>query len=267
MEIKEFICGQRHQGISNILINIFLLLFVNIETEFNGKIIVYFREERNDFILNFCNVINNKKLEFRKCSEYKKKKKLPTLKSNTKVIYHKINEIMSNKNKKELYTDVKFGIGTFIEKKMILESFKYFPFQVNESVQNKIHAIQKKIGKYIAIHVRTTDFPDYKKFEQNGKIEQYFTPYCNFVDKYHDYNIYISTDSSKSQRFFLEKYKKRIFYYQKISDTLLYKKRFVSGESVYIDYFCCRDAKYFMPTKNSTFSDFIHLLRFLKDNS
>jgi hypothetical protein len=262
MPVSEFLSGQVHQGISNILLNIILLLIVNIETDKQEKIIVYFQERRHDFFLNFCDKISNEKLEIKNYKEYNENKNLPTLKSNTKYLYSKLAEIMQKKDNHDLFTNFKFGY-TYVKKDIIKNSLKYFPFKVNNFIQKKIDCIQKNMGKYIAVHIRATDFPEYQKYVKKKKTEEYFARYYNFISNFEEYKVYLSTDSYEVQQFFNRKYNDRVFYYQEISNDLLYKKRYVSGESVYIDYICCRDAEYFMPTKNSTFSHFIQLLRFI----
>lgn len=263
MTICEVLCGAGHQGLSNILLNIILLLIYNLETKNEQKIIVYFKEKRHDYFLNFCDKIINNKLEIKNYKEYNKDRDLLTLKSKRYKIQPELEIIMQRKSNEDLFTDFKFGY-TYVTKNILKKSLKYFQFKLNNLIQKKVNYIQEKMGKYISVHIRTTDFPLYKKHVNENNIEEYFTTYYDFIDKFKDYNIYLSTDSKKVHDIFKKKYQDKIFWCENISSTVVYKNRYVSGESIYIDYICCRDSDYFCPTQNSTFSDFIKLLRFIK---
>jgi hypothetical protein len=261
MSELEILSGNMRQGLSNILLNILLILAFNVKSNNNEKIIIYFPEERYDFFMDFCKKINNSKLETRNVIEYKGINTLRTLKNYSHSYRGKLHNIIKKDNA-ELFTEFRIG-WSFLPINVLKKSLQYFQIKFNDHIQQKSQSIKKDKGKYIAIHVRTTDWPEYNKYNENNR-ENYFIPYYEFIDNYKDFNIYLSTDSFETQNIFKKKYKKRIFYYQDISPKYVYRKRFVSGESIYIDYMCCRDAEYFFPTINSTFSNFIKLLRFGK---
>ncbi len=148
----------------------------------------------------------------------------------------------------------------------ILPEYKHINFLSNNLLYLKgfmyhriVNIIHKLENKYIAIHVRRTDFDNRlndKKLEKRTSDQDFI----RFLNKYKNHNIYIATDNLETQKLFLEKFEKRIKYIKLInnnSDSL----RKTSLEQAIIDLFVCACSNVFKGTYYSSFTSFICFLR------
>lgn len=110
----------------------------------------------------------------------------------------------------------------------------------------------KKIKPYIAIHVRRTDF------DRLAKDRNFYTTddkFKSFIDKFDkNMNIFIATDSKKTQLKFKKIYNDRLFTY---CNSFSNSFRQTTLQDSIIDMFVCINSEHFKGTKRSTFSDFI----------
>jgi len=151
----------------------------------------------------------------------------------------------------------------YAKKEDLLIAKKYFDLQPNTLLENKIQNIKKKMGSYIGIHLRSTDLISHKRIVSRRLIK-----FFNFINHHPHKNIYLATDCEKYQRTFLEKYKDRVFFFEKISENYIEREvRNTSNISIYMDLFMCRDSIDFLGTPESTFTTLIKILRFNKQNT
>ena len=130
---------------------------------------------------------------------------------------------------------------------------------IKKKIEEKINIIG---NNYISVHIRRTDFTEYrKKLVKNNKNLYYTTneDFYNFLDSYNGTkNIYIATDCHITYNEFCQKYKGLIkFEYHNI----LMEKRQTSLLDSIIDIYMCINSESFFGTKGSSFSDFINNIR------
>ena len=146
------------------------------------------------------------------------------------------------------------------KKEDLLIAKKYFDLQPNKLLTDHINNLKKKMGNYISIHLRSTDLISNKRIVSRRLIK-----FFNFIDHNPGKNIYLATDCEKYQKTFLEKYKGKVFFFEKISENHIEREvRNTSNISIYMDLFMCRDSIDFLGTPESTFSTLIKILRFNK---
>jgi hypothetical protein len=126
------------------------------------------------------------------------------------------------------------------------------------SIRNTIDEYKERLNNnYIACHIRRTDIvmhegqPWYKP-----KTDQ---EYMKFIDS-HDNNlkIYIATDNKDTQDVFIKKYGDRLVIKKIIPSNEL---RQTSIQDAVVDMYICVDAKYFLGSSGSSFSDTILYMR------
>jgi len=124
-------------------------------------------------------------------------------------------------------------------------------------IQIKIDNIKEKLGlNYIACHIRRTDALKYNWYINNLITDE---EYIKFIDQYpKDLKIYIATDCKDTQNKFIDIYGDRMIY-QKIENNDNFRQ--TSLEDAVIDMFVCANAKYFLGSNQSSFTDTINNLR------
>jgi hypothetical protein len=124
-------------------------------------------------------------------------------------------------------------------------------------IQIKIDNIKEKLGsEYIACHIRRTDALKYNWYVDNLIND---SEYIHFINQYlKDLKIYIATDCRDTQKKFIDIYGDRLIY-QKIENNNNFRQ--TSLEEAVIDMFVCTDAKYFLGSNKSSFTDTINNLR------
>jgi hypothetical protein len=140
------------------------------------------------------------------------------------------------------------------------EMYKYLnPLpHIRIQINNNIKLLE---NNYIAVHIRRTDHAPLAKLHGLYTDDNEF---IKFIDNYPDMNIYIATDNKETQDFFYNKYKQRIKAIQQIS-TLSNGFRKTSMEHAVVDIFTCANAKYFLGSGWSSFSELITDLRKLRN--
>ena len=230
-----------HNGIGNALCNIILILNEDLKHNLFKKLFLIF--DREDSPIKYCKRINNQKLEFIEMKDLDKNINITKLKS-IKGYRHTLNFPENN-----------------IEKPGILKSVKnYFDLKPNDILKSKLD--NYKLGEYISLHIRTTDFETkiLKRKENSTNLNDYY----KLADENHNLKIWLATDCEYIQNKFIEKYGDRVFFYKKITHEIMMEhgSRFTTAESIYIDFFMCANAKYFLGTRKSTFTNFIKVLRY-----
>ena len=131
------------------------------------------------------------------------------------------------------------------------------------NIQNNIDAFIKKydIPNTISIHVRRTDH-----ISLASKHNKYTSDidFDNFIKKYSDKKIFLSTDNDKTQEFYKNKYPDRILIYEDIKKNNKNLRK-TSIENAVIDIFIASKSKFFKPSGFSSFSEVILSLRYQKE--
>jgi len=122
---------------------------------------------------------------------------------------------------------------------------------VQESIDNTIKLLN---NNYIACHIRRTDSIGHPSFKHNTDED-----YINFINQYDtNLKIYIATDNRDTQDIFVKKYGDR--YVVKLIEPNN-NLRQTSVRDAVVDLFVCVNAKYFLGTFGSSFSDTIYQMR------
>ena len=123
-------------------------------------------------------------------------------------------------------------------------------------MEQKINEKRQQLGKYIAVHIRRTDFINLAK-QQNLYTED--QAFIEFINKYPEYNLYIATDNLETQQYFYNLYKDRIKLIKHIVPST--KLRQTSLEDSIIDLYLCIHSDKFMSSPYSSYSDTILSIR------
>lgn len=232
-----YLRSTKYQGLGNVLCNIILILIDNLEkTKFKKLIIIF---DRQDNPMRFCQPVHNSMLEFRDNFGELQRKNVPTVKSYQQK--HNLRGIL------------------FDNVKLLKKVFKYFKLEPNVEISNLINEYQQKMGKYISIHVRTTDFETkiLKKKENSTSLDNYYS----FLDQHPKLSVWLATDNPLIQQKMVDKYGDRIHFYQTLTSEYQLMSRHTSATSIFVDFFMCQHSKEFVGTYKSTFSQFINILR------
>ncbi len=118
--------------------------------------------------------------------------------------------------------------------------------------------VSKISNKFTAIHLRRTDHIPLALNANTYVSEADFLDFCREQpSKY----IYIATDNNITQKNFKSIFQNYLFYYAIIPATPITTMRFTDLKHSIIDLFVCIEAKSFMGTPLSSFSDFIIQMR------
>lgn len=126
------------------------------------------------------------------------------------------------------------------------------------SLRNAIQETLPGNTPFIAIHVRRTDHTELAQSKGRFTTDEEFhtfiakcPPQCL---------IYVATDNCETQKQYVEKYGKRIFWYEEI--PLSVARRHHSDETgAIVDLYVCSSASYFKGSGYSSFTDTIEILR------
>ena len=163
-----------------------------------------------------------------------------------------------NKNIKSQIEIYKYNIDCNYKILKKLNSCKINKLKLLPYMQNIIDKNIVKLNyNYIAIHVRRTDLVG-KSYAKDGILK--YNEYNKFLNKYKDYNIYIATDNYNTQQYFYKRFKDRIKIINKIKKKKYYNLRHTSLKHSIIDLYMCMNAKYFMGTFGSSFTNHIKAL-------
>lgn len=136
------------------------------------------------------------------------------------------------------------------------QMFIYENLKLKPNLEKRIKKKISKIGKYIAIHVRRTDHT--ATFINKEKVKDKLTTdkeFIDFINQNKNYKIYLATDNKDTQDFYINKFKKIIFYNKKIIKTS--NLRQTSLKDSIIDMYMCINAEKFKGSYRSSFSGFI----------
>lgn len=140
-----------------------------------------------------------------------------------------------------------------ISDELYVNSLRYL--QINDEMQLIVDNYVNLLGEFDAVHLRRTDHVKLakknKKFVKLEKFEE-------FISK--SKNVFLATDCPKTQNYLMKKYQ-QINVFNKINNNK--KLRKTSLEDSIFDMFICIQAKEFMGTPFSSFSDLIKYKRFL----
>ena len=131
------------------------------------------------------------------------------------------------------------------------------------SLRNAIQETLPGNTPFIAIHVRRTDHTELAQSKGRFTADEEFhtfiaqcPPQCL---------IYVATDNCKTQKQYVEKYGKRVFWYEEIPSSVA--RRHHSDETgAIVDLYVCRSASYFKGSGYSSFTDTIEILRNNRNN-
>jgi hypothetical protein len=147
--------------------------------------------------------------------------------------------------------------GIYVHPEHNLSNIDLKDLQLLPHIKEKVHQICSKIKPYIAIHVRRTDHVKYInkiKGDQPTSDQHFF----DFIDLHPQYNVYLATDNSSTQKMFAKRYPGRIFWNIGIQNSK--KCRQTSLVDAAIDIFVCKDAAFFRGSNYSSFSGIIAIL-------
>lgn len=250
-------------GAGNILMNAVLILaWILITNEYDKLVLVL---ERSDAADNFCILENNDKFEI---SHTAPKLKPPSAKGFLNSYFvTRISTDIRDHQKKYPSPIVKhihfFGQINLNEAQLSLVK-QYFNPQPNNKVVDEMNILKKDIGDYVAVHARGTDHITCALKTTEDKMS--YDNFHNFIES-HACKSYLATDDKIIKEKLLNKNHDKIFSYDSFCDgkKIGYEIRSTTELSIFVDMFMCRDGKEFIGTYRSTFSDFIHLLRYFKD--
>jgi hypothetical protein len=134
--------------------------------------------------------------------------------------------------------------------------FLYKDLYLNIKNQNKLYRNLNKLGKnYASIHIRRTDQINFHNYSEMESYEDF----CKFIDEQKSFRkIFLATDNSDTQKWFLEKHKE-IFVNTIIQPSINLRKTSLSDAA--IDIFTCIKGKKFMGTSCSGYTNFINWYR------
>ena len=266
MKTLKLCIGTDEQGLSNCLLNIFVIMMHMLITKpYYSRLKIYMPATRYDNPCLFCKHINNKHLEL---ITLKKGYvcRLQATKQYVNTFWFDFVEQIKDYSGDKCPFKIR-GINLPIY--WVMETTKWFTVINNNDICNKISTIKQlyKNSPYLAIHIRTTDFPIYKKCAKRKKEYLFYDPFVKVINKYIEDNpdnwVYIATDSLQSQQW-LKKNCKQVYFGEDISARVISTNRFVSPYSIYIDYEMCIQSETFLPYFGSTLSDYIILQRWLR---
>lgn len=134
--------------------------------------------------------------------------------------------------------------------------------KLKSDMKNIISSYITTLDKYIAIHIRRTDFTRLQKTSNIPKTND--EEFIKFIeDKLllnNDYNIYLATDNIYTQKTFLERYPDKIKIITNIENNDNVRKTTLT--QAIIDIYMCVFAEHFLGTNGSSFSDLINNFRF-----
>jgi GR25 family glycosyltransferase involved in LPS biosynthesis len=134
--------------------------------------------------------------------------------------------------------------------------FVYNDIKLKPQLKKKIIDIIKKNKYYSAIHVRKTDH--IKLIDDLNISGTSYDDFSNFINKTNQ-KIYLATDNSNTQLFFKNRFKKQVFYNNKIERNT--NLRHTSLEDAIIDIYVCIFAQKFKSSYYSSFSELIGQFR------
>uniref|UniRef100_A0A6C0B0J8 Uncharacterized protein n=1 Tax=viral metagenome TaxID=1070528 RepID=A0A6C0B0J8_9ZZZZ len=152
------------------------------------------------------------------------------------------------------------GIGNFGGSLNIFHNIKFQP-----AFLKKFHIQRSKFDKFVAIHLRATDYPGYNEEEDTAKVDK-------FVEKHLDIPTYLACDNSKLVEKLCEKHKQlvRPLAYKKI-DNWYFSMHYSFGSTdphcvtnALIDILMCASADDFLQSRGG-FSGLISQLRSNKE--
>ena len=175
-------------------------------------------------------------------------------------------------NKKNYFDQLIYPLRDIEISNNIYTKDKIKMLPINDSLKI-INELKDKHKDFISIHIRETDFItstiklQYEEIKKKNIIINY-EKYFKFIDKYPNKKIYLATDNSKTQQIFIDKYKDRIIYFEKIEKNgYKHQVRYTSNFSIIIDFFMCTYSYDFLGTYKSTLSTLISTLRFFNKQS
>ena len=139
----------------------------------------------------------------------------------------------------------------------------YRHIQPLPKIQRVVDAFVKKhnIKSAVAVHVRRTDFVKILKKRHANSSD--YADFFSAIDALPPHiPIFLATDNRQTQLDFIKKYPGRVSVYKDLSHKKLRgAQRLTSMEDSVIDMYVAKDAKYFIGTPYSSFSDMIGALR------
>tara|TARA_R100000008_G_scaffold83182_1_gene68288 strand:- start:1090 stop:1854 length:765 start_codon:yes stop_codon:yes gene_type:complete len=131
-------------------------------------------------------------------------------------------------------------------------------FEPIDPIQQKIDEIKDRIGEgYISCHVRRSDIETIqRKYKKEAPSNEFF---FNFIDRYPNKNVFLATDSKKTQERFAEMFGERLFFACTPSGegSKRWPKRTTSIVEAVVDLFLCIGSYDFIGTTCSSYTDFI----------
>lgn len=123
-------------------------------------------------------------------------------------------------------------------------------------VEKEVNEWKQRMGDYIAVHVRKTDFVTHVR-RSYGMDVSHNDVYYAFIDSVPS-NVFLATDNTTDQALFKERYGSRVFF-NPISPSK--NLRQTSFREAVVDMFVCAGAREFLGTRASSFSKTILALR------
>jgi hypothetical protein len=142
-----------------------------------------------------------------------------------------------------------------------VDKFIYQELSLLDDIRSSIDELRSRMGEYIAVHVRRTDkcYPE-NRINKNVTLtteDEFFA----FIDRKPDVSVFLATDNRETQDEFKERYgDDRIFCSSDI-DANPQELRHTGLDLATVDLFTCIEAKAFLGTRLSGFSDFIDQTR------
>ena len=132
----------------------------------------------------------------------------------------------------------------------------YDTLHLVESIESAILEKRKRLGKYVALHIRRTDHSGPAKWRNKFVTDESFFQFIDEQSK--DMNVYVATDNKETFDIFKGKYKDSIvFDYHAVKKSL----RKTTLHDAIVDLFMCIYAEKFKGSGWSSFTDFIETNR------
>jgi hypothetical protein len=141
-----------------------------------------------------------------------------------------------------------------------LQKISFQTLKLRQEIDEKVkHFVdENNIRNAIAVHIRRTDHVGLAQRNDSYTPDNEFYKYIDSFDN--NIPIFLATDNKQTQDQFRNRYTYRVVFYSPILDNLT-SCRFTTLEHSIIDMFISREAKYFMGSGYSSFSDMIEFLR------
>lgn len=129
--------------------------------------------------------------------------------------------------------------------------------QLQPRLQEQVEALKGQLGEYDAIHVRRTDLTPVAVRDGNYIEDSEFFAFIEASDR----PVYLATDNLATQRLYREKFGQKIRFMYEIPASRVNVMRQTPLEYAIMDLYMCAEARNFMGTAGSSFSEFIEIMR------